>query len=74
MLYGEYPRAQFFQEDWKTMLYDHLVMTKSEAVDMLAKNYKAGINIYDEIEKQALKMADVMAEGIVKQFPDKFKE
>lgn len=62
------------QVDWKTMLYDHLAMTKSEAVDMLAKNYEAGINIYDKIEKQALKMADVMAEGIVKQFPDKFKE
>jgi hypothetical protein len=53
---------------------DHLAMTKSEAVDMLTKNYGAGINIYDEIEKQALKMADMMAKGIAKQFPYKFKE
>lgn len=59
------------QDDWKTMLHEHLALTKSEAVDILTGNYSEGIKVYDEIEKQALKMADVMAEGIVKQFPDK---
>jgi len=56
------------QEMWKRMLYEHLVMTKSEAVNILTNNYEKSITEYDEIEKQALKMADVMAEGIVKQF------
>lgn len=54
------------------MLHEHLALTKSEAVDMLTKNYSEGISIFDEIEKQALKMADVMTYSIVKQFPNKF--
>ena len=57
------------QQDWKNMLNEHLSMTKSEAVDMLTQNYNASIEIYDEIERQALKMADVMANGIIRQFP-----
>ena len=56
------------QENWKTMLYEHLRMTKSETVNILTNNYEESITEYDEIEMQALKMADVMAEGIVKQF------
>jgi hypothetical protein len=60
------------QEDWKTMLHEHLALTKSEAVAILTGNYAEGIRLYDEIEKQALKMADVMSKGIVKQFPKKF--
>jgi hypothetical protein len=60
------------QKVWEAMLFDHLAMTKTEAVNMLTKNYEEGIHIYDEIEKQALKMADVVAQGIVKQFRDKF--
>lgn len=54
------------------MLHEHLALTKSEAVDILTSNYAEGIKVYDEIEKQALKMADVMAKGIVKQFPENF--
>lgn len=54
------------------MLHEHLKLTKSEAVDILTGNYAEGIKLYDKIEKQALKMADVMAKGIVKQFPGKF--
>lgn len=60
------------QEVWQQMLYKHLALTKSEAVDMLTKNYAEGIKVYDEIENQALQMADLMAEGLVKQFPNKF--
>jgi hypothetical protein len=56
------------EQNWKTMLYEHLKLVKSEAVDILTNNYIQSIVDYDEIEKQALKMADVMAEGIVKQF------
>lgn len=62
----------WFLADWKAMLYKHLALTESEAVNILKGNYEKGIDIYDEIEKQALGMADVMTEGIVKQFPQHF--
>lgn len=54
------------------MLYEHLKMTKAEAVDMITKDYQAGINEYDKIEEQALPMSDVIASGIVKQFQHLF--
>lgn len=41
---------------------------------MITKKYADSISVYDQIEKQALKMADVMTQGIVKQFPNNFKE
>ena len=60
------------QESWRVMLYEHLRLVKAEAIDMLRKNYQSGVDIYDEIEIQALEMADIMAQGIIRQFPNKF--
>ncbi len=60
------------QEVWQAMLFEHLRLTKSEAVNMINKNYQASINVFDEIENQALRMADVMVDGIIRQFPEKF--
>lgn len=60
------------REDWKTMLYKHLAMTKDEAVNMLTGKYSESITGFDKIEEQALLMADVMTNGIVNQFPDIF--
>lgn len=59
-------------EEWRAMLFEHLALTKKEAVDILTKNYADGIAVYDEIERQALMMADVMTMGIVRQFPQRF--
>lgn len=56
------------QEAWKTMLFDHLAMTKDEAVEMLTGKYEKSITTYDQIETQALEMADMMTDGIVNQF------
>ncbi len=58
--------------EWMEMLHEHLALTKAEAVSFLTKDYAKGISLFDEIEKQALKMADVMATGIIKQFPNEF--
>ncbi|WP_315118101.1 LysM domain-containing protein [uncultured Clostridium sp.] len=62
------------EEDWKKMLHEHLALTKSEAVAMITKNYAEGIKLFDKIEKQALEMADMMTQGIVKQFPNSFTQ
>lgn len=55
------------------MLHEHLRMTKDEAVYRLTKQYEEDIEIYDQIEKQALEMADAFAKGIQMQFPNAFK-
>lgn len=59
-------------EEWKSMLHEHLSLTKSEAVERLNRNYAADIKLYDEIQNQALKMADMMSGGIIKQFLNHF--
>ncbi len=63
-----YINPYWSKESWKTMLHEHLALVKAEAVAMLTKDYAGGIKIYDEIESQALEMADMMAEGIISQF------
>jgi len=35
---------------------------------MLTEDFEDGIRIFDDIERQALEMADVMSKGIIKQF------
>jgi len=59
-------------QQWKTMLHEHLALTKSEAVNILTGKYAEGITVFDQIEKSALEMADVMAHGIIQQFPNNF--
>lgn len=61
------------EEAWKRMYRTHLGLVKSEAVTLLTKNYAAEGSVYDELEKQALEMADTMTQGIIKQFPEKFR-
>ena len=56
------------RDDWKKMMHRHLQLVKAEAVDMLTKDFKDSIKVYDEIERQSLEMADVMSAGIIKQF------
>ncbi|MGN0384071.1 MAG: LysM peptidoglycan-binding domain-containing protein [Eubacterium sp.] len=55
------------QQEWQEMLYDHLAMTKQEAIDFLNKDYDASIAIFEEIEQEAMEMADMMTTGIIKQ-------
>lgn len=53
---------------WRELLFDHLRMTEDEAVFILTGQYEKGIEEYDAIQTQALKMADVMTRGIIRQF------
>jgi len=59
---------------WKEMLYEHLALTKAEAINRINNYYAADILVYDKIQTQALNMADLISEGIIRQFPDLFKK
>ena len=59
-------------EVWREMLHEHLRLVKSEAVSILTGKYSAGVEVYDEIEMQSLDMADMLSEGIIRQFPNRF--
>lgn len=61
------------QREWREMLHDHLALTKAEALAILAMNIEQGILIFDQTELQAMGMADLMTEGIVRQFPTQFR-
>lgn len=56
------------EDQWREMLHTHLGLVKAEAVYLLNKDYSKSITAYDEMEKQVLEMADLMASGITRQF------
>jgi hypothetical protein len=55
----------------KAMMHTHLDQTISEATHRLQSNTTAEIADYDAIESHILDLADTLATGIAKQFPDK---
>jgi hypothetical protein len=59
--------------DMKMMMHDHLTLTTNEAVARLQKNYSADVTAYDAVHTEILSMSDMIANAIIKQFPDKFK-
>jgi hypothetical protein len=56
------------------LMYAHLAHTKDAVVAKLNKDYAAAITAYDKGHDHILMMADALADGIVKQFPGKFKK
>jgi len=58
--------------DMKKMMNDHLTLTTKEAVARLKKDYVADVKAYDNVHEEILKMADMLTDGIIKQFPGKF--
>ena len=57
----------------KDMLYKHLQLTTDEAVARLNKDWKADIKAYDKGEDHMIMFADILSDGIIKQFPKKFE-
>lgn len=53
---------------WQALLYDHLKMVENEALLELGGKYEESVNQYDTIQDQSLKMANYMANGIIRQF------
>jgi hypothetical protein len=56
----------------KSVLRTHLEQTLTEATHQLKGDYAAGVKDFDAIEKHMLMVADILADGIVAQFPQKF--
>ena len=43
-----------------------------EVAARLARNYPADIKAFDQVEQEALSMADYFSSGIMRQFPQRF--
>lgn len=54
------------------LMKGHLTSTTNEVVARLTKNWDADVRAYDEVYRHILMMSDALADGIVKQFPNKF--
>src|SRR4051812_18833099 len=56
------------------LMKKHLSTTTDEVVARLNKNWDGDVRAFDTVYEHFLMMADALAEGIIKQFPDKFDE
>jgi hypothetical protein len=54
------------------MMNMHLSTTTDEVVARLTKNWDRDVQAFDAVYLHILKMSDALADGIIKQFPDKF--
>ena len=59
--------------DMKKMMNDHLNLTTEEATARLKKDYDADVKAYDKVHNEILMMADMLTDGILQQFPERFK-
>jgi len=62
------------KKDLTDMLYKYIDLTTNEVTSFLKKNWEDNINFYDKVRAQILNFADTLADGIVKQFPEKFSK
>lgn len=60
--------------EMKMMMNEHLKLTTDEAMQRIKKNYATDIMTYDKLHEEVLKMSDMLADGIVLQFPEKFEK
>jgi hypothetical protein len=58
----------------KKHMRHHLDLLTDQVTSRIKKDYKANIKALEKSEDQILEMADMLSEGVIKQFPDKFKD
>ena len=54
------------------MLHKHLDFVTAQVTARLNKDWKADVANYDKGEDHMIKFSDIISNGIVKQFPEKF--
>src|SRR6185503_11087082 len=62
-----WPRAKLVD-----MMNTHLSTTTDEVVARLTKNWDGDVRAFDAVYHHIVAMADVLADGIIKQFPKRF--
>jgi hypothetical protein len=61
------------ESELKDMLYKHLEFITAQVVARLKNDWKADIVAFDKGEDHMIMFAEILSNGIIKQFPDKFK-
>ena len=57
----------------KTEMHMHLDLTTEEAVAHLQGNWEADVGAFDKVHDHILHMADLLSNGLIKQFPSRFR-
>lgn len=61
------------RKELEDLMQKHLDLTTGEVVGRASKNWSQDIKAYDQGHDHMMMFADVLAAGIVKQFPDQFR-
>ncbi len=62
------------QKTLEEMLQKHLDLATAEVVGRLSKDWAKDIDSYDEGHRHMMLFSDILSNGIIKQFPAKFKK
>jgi hypothetical protein len=60
------------QPDVLDLLMQHLDLTRNEVVARLKKHHHDDVEAFDQIYTEILTVADVLSDGLIKQFPESF--
>jgi len=63
---------EWSEKELKDMLYKHLDFITTQVTNRLNGNWAGDIEAFDKGEEHMIKFADVISNGIIKQFPNKF--
>jgi hypothetical protein len=58
--------------DWQRMLHKYLQLLKAQLTYYINHDYIHGVTLFDDLLQHALNIADMMTNGIIKQFPKQF--
>jgi hypothetical protein len=54
------------------MMNQHLDLTTLEAISRINRDWRADVEAYDRVRAEILEMSDMLASGIIQQFPQEF--